>query len=87
VDQSARLSFTWMAATACSSGLLPGFGAVATRPATAALVLASLWLVWKAAALLRRAPDEALFRRTFWCINLFAMVVMLAVMVDPFLPG
>jgi hypothetical protein len=26
------------------------------------------------------------FRRTFWCINLFALVLILAVSADPFLP-
>jgi protoheme IX farnesyltransferase len=85
-DQSARLSFTWMAATAFSCAFLPCFGAVLSLPAMAGLAAASLWLVWKATALLRFRPDGDLFRRTFWNINLFAVVLILTVMVDPFLP-
>ena len=85
-DQSARLSFTWMAATSCSCAFLPCFGAVASVPVMAMLALASLWLVWKAVALLRPGADGALFRRTFWNINLFAVALILMVMLDPFLP-
>ena len=85
-DQSARLSFTWMAATACSCAFMPCFGAVGSRTAVAMLALASLWLVWKATALLRSCPDDALFRRTFWNINLFAVALIVLVMLDPFLP-
>ena len=52
----------------------------------AMLALASLWLVWKGTALLRSSPDDALFRRTFWNINLYAVVLIFMVMLDPFLP-
>ncbi|MDR3669316.1 MAG: protoheme IX farnesyltransferase [Holophaga sp.] len=85
-DQSARLSFTWMAATAFSCAFMPCFGAVASLAGMAGLGAASLWLVWKATALLRSSPDDALFRRTFWNINLFAMALIVLVMLDPFLP-
>jgi protoheme IX farnesyltransferase len=85
IDQSARLSFTWMAATACSCAFMPCFGAVASLPGMAVLGLASLWLVWKATALLRSRLDDSLFRRTFWNINLFAMVLIFMVMLDPFI--
>jgi protoheme IX farnesyltransferase len=85
-DQSARLSFTWMAATAFSCAFMPCFGAVASLAGMAGLGAASLWLVWKATALLRPAPDDALFRRTFWNINLFAVALIFLVMLDPFLP-
>jgi protoheme IX farnesyltransferase len=86
IDQSARLSFTWMAATAFSCAFMPCFGAVASIPGMVMLALASLWLVWKATALLRFRPDDALFRRTFWNINLYAVVLIFMVMLDPFLP-
>ncbi|MGA2082941.1 MAG: UbiA family prenyltransferase [Holophaga sp.] len=85
-DQSARLTFTWMAATAFSCAFLPAFGAVFSLPVLAALALAALWLVWRAAALLQGPLDGRTLRATFWSINLFALVMILAVSADPFLP-
>jgi heme o synthase len=86
-DQSGRLSFTWMAATAFSCAFLPVFGAVFSFPVMIILGVASLWLLWQATALLHEKLDRAVFRRTFWCINLFALVMILAVIADPFLPA
>jgi protoheme IX farnesyltransferase len=86
-EQSARLSFTWMVATACSCALLPWFGAVITVPALVCLGFASVWLLWQATALLRSPLDNVLFRRTFWNINLFAVTLILVVSLDPLLPG
>ena len=86
-DQSARLTFTWMAATAFSCAFLPAFGAVFSLPVLAALALAALWLVWRAAALLQGPLDGRTLRATFWSINLFALVLILAVSADPFLPA
>jgi heme o synthase len=85
-DQSARLTFTWTAATAFSCAFLPAFGAVGSLPVLAILAAAALWLLWSAGPLLRPAPGGPVFRRTFWCINLFALVLILAVSADPFLP-
>jgi protoheme IX farnesyltransferase len=85
-DQSARLTCTWMAATATSCAFLPAFGAVGSFPALAVLAVAALWLLWQGLALLRGSLDAPRFRRTFWCINLFALVLILAVCADPFLP-
>ena len=84
-DQSGRLSFTWMAATAFSCAFLPVFGAVFSAPVMILLGVASLWLLWQATALLHAQLDRAVFRRTFWSINLFALVMILAVIADPFL--
>jgi hypothetical protein len=49
-------------------------------------VLASLWLLWRATVLLRPQLGVPQFRRTFWNINLFAVVLILMVSLDPFLP-
>jgi len=86
-DQSGRLSFTWMAATAFSCAFLPVFGAVFSAPVMIILGAAALWLLWQATALLHEQLDRAVFRRTFWSINLFALVMILAVIADPFLPA
>jgi hypothetical protein len=75
-----------MAATAFSCAFLPAFGAVFSLPVLAALALAALWLVWRAAALLQGPLDGRTLRATFWSINLFALVMILAVSADPFLP-
>jgi protoheme IX farnesyltransferase len=86
-EQSARLSFTWTAATAISCAFLVAFGAVSSGPVMALVALAALWLLWRATALLRSRLDGALYRTTFWNINLFAVALILMVMLDPFLPG
>lgn len=85
-DQSARLTFTWTAATAFSCAFLPAFGAVGSAPVLVILAAAALWLLWSAGPLLAPEPGGQVFRRTFWCINLFALVLILAVSADPFLP-
>ena len=84
--QLARLSFTWMAATAASCALVPLFGGISSRPAFVALVASAAWLVWKAARLLRpcvKPGEPPPFRRAFMHINLFALLLMLAVVLDP----
>jgi len=86
-DQSGRLSFTWMAATAFSCAFLPVFGAVFSVPAMVILAAASLWLLWQATALLQARLDRAMFRRAFLSINLFALVLLVAVIADPYLPS
>jgi len=86
-DQSGRLSFTWMAATAFSCAFLPVFGAVFSVPAMVILAAASLWLLWQATALLQARLDRAVFRRAFLSINLFALVLLVAVIADPYLPS
>ena len=86
-DQSGRLSFTWMAATAFSCAFLPVFGAVFSVPAMVLLAAASLWLLWQATGLLHARLDRAVFRRAFLSINLFALVLIVAVIADPYLPS
>jgi protoheme IX farnesyltransferase len=86
-DQSGRLSFTWMAATALSCAFLPAFGAVFSIPVMVILAAAAVWLVWQATALLHGRLDRAVFRRAFWSINLFALITILAVIADPYLPA
>jgi protoheme IX farnesyltransferase len=85
-DQSARLTFTWTAATAFSCAFLPAFGAVGSLPSLALLAAAALGLLWSAGPLLREPLGPRVYRRAFWCINLFALALILAVGADPFLP-
>jgi protoheme IX farnesyltransferase len=84
-DKGARLAFTWVAATALSCAFMPLFGVIASVPMLAVLPVAATWLVWTARDLLRPDPGARVFRRTFWHLNLYALLVLLAVVLDPFL--
>lgn len=84
--QLARLTFTWMAATAASCAFVPLFGGIVSLTALAGLVTSAAWLVWKASRLLRPVAEPGttpVFRRAFMHINLFALLLMLAVVLDP----
>lgn len=88
--QLARLTFTWMCATAASCALVPLFGGISSLPALVGLVASAAWLVWKAARLLQPGANPGAlpgtappFRRAFMHINLFALLLMLAVVLDP----
>jgi len=84
--QLARLTFTWMCATAASCIIVPLFGGTTSLPALLGLVTAASWLVWQATHLLGPGVKQGArppFRRAFMHINLFALMLMLAVVLDP----
>lgn len=81
----ARLTFTWSCATAAACGLLPVFRIVQAPAALALLAAAALWLVATSAPLLRKGIDTPGFRRAFLNINVFALALTAAVVVDALL--
>lgn len=81
----ARLTFTWTCATAAACGLLPMFRVLNAWPTEVMLGLGAAWLVVGSLPLLRPGQDAALTRRVFMNINLFALVLTAAVILDPFL--
>ncbi len=81
----ARLSFTWICGTAAACALLPMFRVVLVLPTLTLLAGSALWLVYGGAVLLRPDPDAPVFRRAFMNINLFALLLTAAVILDPFL--
>jgi heme o synthase len=83
----ARLSFTWMCSTAAACALLPMFRAIVTVPALVMLAAAGCWLVGGGVPLLRPDPDAAVFRRIFVRLNVFALVITVALILDPFVAG
>jgi len=83
----ARLSFMWICGTAAACALLPIFRAIVTLPALFLLAAAVFWLVYSGAPLLRPDPDAAVFRRAFVRLNAFALVLTLALILDPFVAG
>lgn len=79
-----RLTFTWICGTAAACGLLPLFRVLGSRPAEILLGLGALWLILGSLPLLRPGQDATLYRRVFMNINLFALVLTAAVILDPF---
>ena len=79
--QIARITFMWILATAAAGLVFPALArANMTMPWSLAMVIVSLWLAAKAAAVLKPAPDQAdksQFRRAFVQINAYALLVML----------
>ena len=79
-----RLTFTWTCGTAAACGLLPLFRVLGSWPSEVMLGLGALWLIAGSLPLLRPGQDAALYRRVFMNINLFALVLTAAVILDPF---
>ncbi len=79
-----RLTFTWTCGTAAACGLLPLFRVLVSWPAEVMLGLGALWLVAGSLPLLKPGQDAVLYRRVFMNINLFALVLTAAVVLDPF---
>lgn len=81
----ARLSFTWICATASACALLPVFRAVVSFPALLLIAAGAVWLVHGATRLLEPAPGLAVFRRTFLRLNAFVLVLTAALVLDAWL--
>ena len=79
-----RLTFTWICGTAAACALLPMFRVLVSRPAEILLGLGALWLIAGSFPLLRPGQDAPLYRRVFMNINLFALILTAAVILDPF---
>jgi heme o synthase len=80
--QILRLIFTWTCAAIAACAILPAFHAVRGWPALVLLAIGCLWLLARSTGLLRETPPPARIRRTFMDINLFALIVMAAVILD-----
>ena len=79
-----RLTFTWTCGTAAACGLLPMFRVLGSWPAEVMLGLGAVWLIFGSLPLLKPGQDATLYRRVFMNINLFALVLTAAVILDPF---
>lgn len=79
-----RLTFTWTCGTAAACGLLPLFRVLVSWPAEIMLGLGAVWLILGSLPLLGSGQDAPLYRRVFMNINLFALVLTAAVILDPF---
>ena len=79
-----RLTFTWTCGTAAACGLLPVFRVLVSWPSEVMLGLGAIWLILGSLPLLKPGQDASLYRRVFMNINLFALVLTAAVILDPF---
>jgi protoheme IX farnesyltransferase len=79
-----RLTFTWTCGTAAACGLLPLVRVLVSWPAEIMLGLGATWLIAGSLPLLKPSQDAPLYRRVFMNINLFALVLTAAVILDPF---
>ncbi len=80
--QLRRITFTWVFATAVACLMIPLFGLVNFYAVQVSLLIAGIWLVWKAFMLLRRHHSEFSLRLTFNSINAYVLVVMFLLTLD-----
>ena len=81
-SQILRLIFTWTCGTVAAGALLPAFGTTRGIGALVLLGAGGLWLVLSFLRLLRPERTAAQIRRAFMEINVFALLVMSAVILD-----
>ena len=80
--QLRRITFTWVFATAVSCVMIPLFGLVNFYAVQVSLLIAGIWLVWKALMLLRSHHSEFSLRPTFNSINAYVLLVMFLLTLD-----
>jgi protoheme IX farnesyltransferase len=83
--QTRRLLFVWIAAVVASCGLLPAFHVLHAYGAVVLLFLSALWLMAASIHLLRREQTMDRLFKLFPVINVFAVALILAVSLDPFI--
>ena len=80
--QLRRITFTWVFATAVACLMIPLFGSMNFYAVQVSLLIAGIWLVWKAFMLLRGHHSEFSLRLTFNSINAYVLLVMFLLAMD-----
>jgi len=80
--QLRRITFTWVFATAVACLVIPLFGLVNFCTVQVSLLIAGIWLVWKAFMLLSSHHSEFPLRLTFNSINAYVLLVMFLLTLD-----
>jgi heme o synthase len=80
--QIRRLIFTWSCAAVAACAALPAFHMLSALPALVLLYAGCLWQLARSTRLLRHHFNQKQLWRAFMDINLFALMVMAAVVVD-----
>jgi heme o synthase len=84
-SQLARLSFTWVVATACAGLMLPMFGMLHHGISLMVLLSLTVWLSLRALPLLKKQRIlriEPVFRQAFRNINVFVLLMMVILIID-----
>ncbi|MCL5028803.1 MAG: protoheme IX farnesyltransferase [Bacteroidetes bacterium] len=82
VEQLARITFIWIAATFVTSMLIPLFGILKNNFIEFGLLAAGIWLTWNSLKLLKSEKENVWFRFAFREINIFAIIVVLLLTID-----
>lgn len=80
--QLRRVTFIWVFATAVACLMIPLFCLVNFYAVQVSLLIAGIWLVWKAFMLLRNHHSEFSLRLTFSSINTYVLLVMSLLTLD-----
>jgi heme o synthase len=81
-QQLTRITFVWIVATIVTGLLIPLFGIIHLNWIIYSMFLAGVYLIWKAARLLRFDSEQTNYRFAFNSINIFALFVVAAVSID-----
>ena len=81
-DQLSRITFMWISATGITGILIPLFGIIKFPLIDFVIFLSSLWLIWKAATLLKSNKEMKSFGFAFRAINIFALLVVILLSID-----
>ncbi len=77
-DQLIKITFIWMIAAAVSCLLLPLYGVSNSNIVSIILVVITAWLIWNGIRILRQKENKNLYSTAFKNINIYIMLVMLA---------
>ncbi|OGS35913.1 MAG: hypothetical protein A2506_06915 [Elusimicrobia bacterium RIFOXYD12_FULL_66_9] len=80
--RSGRVLFCWMTVTALASLLLPLYGVVSAPLAVAVLMAGASWTAFVSARLFAAGTGHASMRQAFGVVNILALVVMAATLMD-----
>lgn len=81
-EQLARITYLWIIATAMACLLIPLFGVGNSYILYLILFLSAGWLVWNSRTLLHKPLNNFSFRPVFISINIYILVVMLALSIE-----
>lgn len=85
--QLSRITSMWMIATAMTSFLLPLFSVVQWPGINLVLIVASVWLIWKALLFFLPIKNKPTAGSAFKFINTYALVVILLISLEKIFTG
>ncbi|MBU1098971.1 MAG: protoheme IX farnesyltransferase [Bacteroidetes bacterium] len=80
--QLSRITFVWISALAVSSLLIPLFSISKSYYSLAALIIASIYLLFKSREILKPVLEKTRIRKMFLVVNLFVLIVVAVISVE-----